>query len=50
MPLHAGVTHAAYMLAALQLIFLFNYFWSQRRGKLADKNPWGAATKEWTVD
>ena len=48
LPLHKGVTHAAYFLAAVQLLFLFNYFWSQRRGAVAGPNPWGAETKEWT--
>ena len=50
MPLHIGVTHAAYFLAAAQLIFLFNYFWSQRRGAAAPANPWGATTREWRDD
>ena len=50
MPLHIGVTHAAYFLAAAQLIFLFNYFWSQRRGAVAPTNPWGATTREWRDD
>ena len=50
LPLHIGVTHAAYFLAAAQLIFLFNYFWSKRRGAVAPANPWGAATREWQHD
>ena len=50
MPLHIGVTHAAYFLAAAQLIFLFNYFWSKRRGAAAPSNPWGATTREWRDD
>jgi cytochrome c oxidase subunit 1 len=41
MPLHRGITHAAYFTAAVQLIFLVNVVWSARRGKVAADNPWG---------
>ncbi|HEU0118924.1 MAG TPA: cbb3-type cytochrome c oxidase subunit I [Bryobacteraceae bacterium] len=50
LPLHIGVTHAAYTLAAVQLLFLGNYFWSKRRGAVAPANPWGADTREWSDD
>ncbi len=32
-----------------QLIFLYNFFWSMKRGKKAEVNPWHATTLEWTV-
>jgi cytochrome c oxidase subunit 1 len=33
-----------------QLIFIFNFFWSLKNGKVAGKNPWNANTLEWTAD
>jgi cytochrome c oxidase subunit 1 len=33
-----------------QLIFIFNFFWSLKAGKVAGKNPWNANTLEWTAD
>jgi cytochrome c oxidase subunit I len=33
-----------------QLIFIFNFFWSLRRGKDAGPNPWKSNTLEWTTD
>jgi len=49
MPLHKFMTHAAYFTAAVQLIFLFNLFWSMWKGKKAPMNPWNATSLEWTV-
>ena len=35
---------------ATQLLFLFNFFYSIFKGrKVTTKNPWGAATLEWTT-
>jgi cytochrome c oxidase subunit I len=48
MPLHRWITHSAYMLAAFQLIFLWNLFWSMWRGQPAPANPWQATTLEWS--
>jgi cytochrome c oxidase subunit 1 len=42
-------TIALLFMLAFQLIFLFNFFWSFRRGKEAGANPWRSATLEWTV-
>jgi cytochrome c oxidase subunit 1 len=50
MPLQKWITHAAFALAAVQSIFLWNLFWSMRRGKVAPENPWGAESLEWTHD
>lgn len=47
LPLQKGVTHAAYFLAAVQLLFLFNYFYSRYRGQVAPADPWEAGTREW---
>jgi cytochrome c oxidase subunit 1 len=47
-PLERGITYSALLLAAAQLIFLFNVFWSARRGDSAGENPWQATTLEWS--
>ena len=49
MPVHTFMTHAAIVTAAAQLIFLFNLFWSMKKGKKAPMNPWEATTLEWTI-
>ena len=49
MPLHRGITHAAYFTAAVQLIFLVNLVWSARRGTPAPPNPWNAHDREWEI-
>ena len=33
----------------LQIIFLFNFFWSMKKGKKAEVNPWHSNTLEWTL-
>jgi cytochrome c oxidase subunit 1 len=47
-PVERGITWSAFLLAAAQLIFLFNLFWSARRGTPASPNPWRATTLEWS--
>ena len=42
------MTIAAFITASAQLVFLFNFFWSLKSGKKADKNPWHGTTLEWT--
>ena len=42
-------TIGAFLMATAVLIFLINVFWSRRRGKVAGKNPWQAATLEWAT-
>jgi len=49
-PLHVFMTIAAFITAAAQLIFIFNFFWSLKFGPKAPKNPWDATTLEWTTD
>jgi len=46
-PVERGITSSAFLLAAVQLVFLLNFFWSIRRGTPADPNPWQATTLEW---
>jgi cytochrome c oxidase subunit I len=47
LPMERGVTWAAFVLGAAQLIFLVNLVWSLRRGAVAGDNPWHATTLEW---
>jgi len=47
--LNALVSVAAILTFAAQFIFLFNFFYSIFRGKLAPANPWKSTTLEWTT-
>ena len=47
-PVERGITFSALLLAAAQLIFLWNLVWSARRGVAAGENPWDATTLEWS--
>lgn len=40
---------SSFALGAVQLILVFNLFYSAKRGKPAGDNPWRADTLEWTV-
>jgi cytochrome c oxidase subunit 1 len=46
-PLQRFITIAAFVTAAAQLIFFYNFFWSLKRGESASANPWNATTLEW---
>ncbi len=48
LPMHTLMTHAALMTAAIQLVFLFNFFACLRSGRPASSNPWEASTREWS--
>jgi len=45
--MNAGISIAALFVAMIQLIFLFNLFWSYFKGKPSGNNPWKATTLEW---
>src|SRR5215207_4928046 len=45
--LNVFITVAALIVGAVQLVFLFNLFWSLRHGKPAGSNPWRSTTLEW---
>jgi cytochrome c oxidase subunit 1 len=49
LPLNRAISHAAFLLGAAQLIFVFNFFWSLARGRKAGPNPWQVGTLEWTI-
>ncbi len=46
---HLFISIAAFLTMAGQLIFLYNFLWSMKRGKKAEVNPWQATTLEWAV-
>ena len=41
------ISTAAFIVAAAQMIFLFNLFWSLRHGRPSGGNPWRSTTLEW---
>src|SRR6184192_3221134 len=45
--LNEGITIAALIVGAVQIVFLFNLIWSLFNGKPAGSNPWRATTLEW---
>jgi len=44
---NVGITIAAIVVASVQLVFLYNLYYSATRGKPSGGNPWGATTLEW---
>ncbi len=45
--LNQGITIAAFIVGAAQLLYIYNLFWSYRNGEEAGPNPWGATSLEW---
>ncbi|MHC4854200.1 MAG: cytochrome c oxidase subunit I [Planctomycetota bacterium] len=43
------MSYGAWALLVAQLPFIFNFFWSMRRGEKVGANPWQATTMEWTA-
>lgn len=50
MPMNRQISTAAFILGAAQGIFVLNFIYALIRGPKASRNPWEAATLEWTVD
>ncbi len=48
-PLHRFMTIAAFVTAAAQIIFFYNFFRSLSKGARASVNPWNGTTLEWTT-
>lgn len=44
---HVPISWAAFGLAVAQIPFIFNVFWSIKKGKRVPENPWQATTLEW---
>jgi cytochrome c oxidase subunit 1 len=49
MPLHRWLTGAAFFLANVQAIFLWNLFHSVWKGEKAPPNPWASTSLEWST-
>ncbi len=47
---NVAITVAALVVAAAQLLFLFNLVWSWFHGEKAGPNPWRATTLEWQTE
>ncbi|TKB51991.1 cytochrome c oxidase subunit I [Ferrimonas aestuarii] len=45
--INAFISIAAFVVAAAQLLFLFNLGWSYFKGRKANPNPWESASLEW---
>ncbi len=45
--LNVFITISALLVGVAQFIFLYNLYWSYRKGKQADGNPWKATSLEW---
>jgi len=43
------ITCFAFLAGAVQLVFLFNFFYSIFRGEKSEQNPWKSNTLEWTT-
>ncbi len=43
------ISWGAWALGAVQLLFVFNFFWSIKNGKKVGNNPWEATTLEWSA-
>lgn len=50
LPLNQFMTVCAFAMAATQLLFVGNFFFSLFWGTVANKNPWRSNTLEWTTE
>jgi cytochrome c oxidase subunit I len=48
-PLQTFMTYAAFVTIGIQIVFVFNLFWSMFKGPKASDNPWESTTLEWTT-
>ena len=48
-PVHRFITVSALTVGAAQFIFLFNFLWSIKHGKVAGDNPWESTSLEWST-
>jgi cytochrome c oxidase subunit 1 len=47
--LNRFISISAFVLGAVQIIFVVNFFWSLFRGKVVGRNPWHSNSLEWTA-
>ena len=48
-PINQFISISALIMGLVQLIFIFNFFYSLFRGKAAGRNPWHSNTLEWSA-
>ncbi|MCB9094515.1 MAG: cbb3-type cytochrome c oxidase subunit I [Halobacteriovoraceae bacterium] len=48
-PINTFITYSAFVMGFAQLPFLWNFFHSLVKGKVAESNPWEVGTLEWTL-
>ena len=48
--LNKEISHAVFLLVAVQVIFAVNFFYSLFKGPRADRNPWKSNSLEWQAD
>jgi len=47
--LNKVMSHSAWALGVVQLVFVVNFFWSLFAGRKAEDNPWDSTTLEWAT-
>jgi cytochrome c oxidase subunit 1 len=48
-PINNIITMSAILMGAFQLVFVYNFILSLRKGPKAEQNPWQVGTLEWTI-
>jgi cytochrome c oxidase subunit 1 len=48
-PVNTIITISAILMGAFQLVFVYNFILSLRKGPKAEQNPWQVGTLEWTI-
>jgi cytochrome c oxidase subunit I len=48
-PMNEFISYSAFALFAVQFIFMFNFLWSLKKGKVAAQNPWEDNGLEWSL-
>ena len=48
-PINEFISYSAFALFAVQFLFLFNFLWSLKKGKVAAQNPWNDNGLEWSL-
>jgi len=48
-PVNNIITISAILMGAFQLVFVYNFILSLRKGAKAEQNPWQVGTLEWTI-
>ena len=43
------MSYSAFLLLVAQIPFIFNFFWSMKKGERVGSNPWNSTTLEWAA-